>query len=262
MQCEPTYDIKYVQGNVKDKYRYAISYNKAWHNLKRARKNVYGIWEGSCQYLPKYIGALQKYNPGTVEEWFPNEIDGRVIHILQYVLWAFRSCIECFRHCLKVISVDGTHLYTKYKHKMLIDASLDANQHVLPLAYAIVDEKNFRSWHWFLHMVTKFVIHGVKGMCLISDRHPDIIKIVERVREFQAPMGLHRFCLRHVTSNFNNHYKNISLKNLCWQTGSELSVHTFEKIMEQIKPSNPDACEYLLVIDPCLWILCYDEGNR
>ena len=35
--------------------------------------------------------------------------------ILRYVFWAFAPCIEGFRHCKPVISIDGTHLYGKYR---------------------------------------------------------------------------------------------------------------------------------------------------
>ncbi|KAL0331468.1 UNVERIFIED_CONTAM: hypothetical protein Sangu_1692300 [Sesamum angustifolium] len=38
-------------------------------SLKMAREIVYGTWESSVQKLPKYLGAIQKYNPGTTIEW-------------------------------------------------------------------------------------------------------------------------------------------------------------------------------------------------
>ncbi|GFP92523.1 hypothetical protein PHJA_001396500 [Phtheirospermum japonicum] len=34
--------------------------------------------------------------------------------MLRFVFWAFRPCIEAFRHCRKVISVDGTFLVIKH----------------------------------------------------------------------------------------------------------------------------------------------------
>ncbi|KAL6540483.1 hypothetical protein OROMI_024366 [Orobanche minor] len=40
----------------------------AWSGIKRDVKNVYGTWEMSCQYLPKFMKALQRYNLGTVVE--------------------------------------------------------------------------------------------------------------------------------------------------------------------------------------------------
>ncbi|KAI3461587.1 hypothetical protein Pfo_018250 [Paulownia fortunei] len=87
VQCDPTYEIKYVQQNVKNKY-----------HLKWARKNIYRTWESSVRKLPKYLGAM-----------------------------------------------DETHLYTKYIHKMLIVVGMDANQQVLHLAFAIIDEEIFTS---------------------------------------------------------------------------------------------------------------------
>ncbi|KAL8492084.1 hypothetical protein ACS0TY_023631 [Phlomoides rotata] len=69
VQVDPVYDVKYVIEHANSKYNYTISYQKVWQALKRARENVYGVWESSCQFLPKYMGALQRYNPGIVMDW-------------------------------------------------------------------------------------------------------------------------------------------------------------------------------------------------
>ena len=42
-------------------------------------------------------------------------------------------------------------MYGKYKGKMLTVLSIDANGHIFPLAFAIVEGKNAPSWLWFLH---------------------------------------------------------------------------------------------------------------
>ncbi|GFQ01973.1 hypothetical protein PHJA_002341200 [Phtheirospermum japonicum] len=59
--------------------------------------------------------------------------------MLRFVFWAFRPCIEVFKHCRKVINVDGTFLIGKYKHTLMMAVTVDANQQVMPLAYAVVD---------------------------------------------------------------------------------------------------------------------------
>ncbi|KAL8536067.1 hypothetical protein ACS0TY_011630 [Phlomoides rotata] len=141
-----TCDVKYVIEHANSKYNYTISYQKAWQALKRARKNVYGTWESSYQFLPKYMGALQRYNPGTIVEWrHKDRVDG--VFTLGYVFWAYRPCIDAFKHCRKIFVVDGTHIYTKYRHKLLIANTLDANQKIILMAYAIVDDESYRSWH-------------------------------------------------------------------------------------------------------------------
>ncbi|KAL0364925.1 UNVERIFIED_CONTAM: hypothetical protein Sangu_0590100 [Sesamum angustifolium] len=137
---DPAYDIKFVQQNVKDRFGFEISYHKAWQSLKAAREQVYEI------------------ESGTVVEWLNLETDRPGVQMLHYVFWAFRPCIEGFRSCRNVISVDGTHLYTKYKHKLLVAVTLDANQQVLPLAFALVDEESLASWRWFLQMLAKHLL--------------------------------------------------------------------------------------------------------
>ncbi|KAI3463404.1 hypothetical protein Pfo_020067 [Paulownia fortunei] len=251
VQCDPAYEIKYVQQNVKEKYQYEISYHKAWHGLKRARENVYGTWESSVRKLPKYLGALQKWNPGTIVEWHHIDTEFAEKKILKYVFWAFKPCIDGFQNCRKVISVDGTHLYTKYKHKLLIAVGIDANQQVLPLAFAVVDEETFTSWRWFLHMLSMYVVHGIEGVCLISDRHSGLLEAVQYIPDFTPPRGVHRFCLRHVSSNFNKRFKSIALRDLCYTAGHG-----------KIKALNDDAHTYLENIDKCQWTLAYDGGWR
>ncbi|KAL0375425.1 UNVERIFIED_CONTAM: hypothetical protein Sradi_3458200 [Sesamum radiatum] len=228
-----------------------------------AREIVYGTWESSVQKLPKYMGALKKYNPGTIVEWEHKAFQPSTgAHVIGYVFWAFAPCIEGFQFCRNVISVDGTHLYTKYRHKMLIAAAMDGNQQVLPLAFAIVDDESTSSWKWFLTLLSRHVIRGRRGVCLISDRHPGIIKAVREGSDFVSPHGAHRYCLRHVCSNFNTHYKNVILKDLCWRAGSEYQIRKFNRIMEEIKSQNVAAFEFLDKINKEKWTASHDGGWR
>ncbi|XP_059310063.1 uncharacterized protein LOC132061229 [Lycium ferocissimum] len=68
------------------KYRKTVSRRKAY--LGRAHEIVYSNWEGSFRTLPRYMMALQHFNPGIVVEWklkskpgvpgniFEGEVDG------------------------------------------------------------------------------------------------------------------------------------------------------------------------------------------
>ncbi|KAL0404486.1 UNVERIFIED_CONTAM: hypothetical protein Sradi_2089400 [Sesamum radiatum] len=168
-----------------------------------------------------------------------------------------------FRYCRNVISIDGTHLYTRYKHKLLVAVTLDANNQVLPLVFALVDEETLASWTWFLQMLAKHFLPGEDDrVCLISDRHGGLTNAVNYVPTFKFPHGVHRFCLRHVCSNFNNKYKNIQLKDLCWRAGAESSARKFDQIIEKIKGLNEEAYDWLGNIDKTQWTLAHDGGWR
>ncbi|KAL0298241.1 UNVERIFIED_CONTAM: hypothetical protein Sangu_3152700 [Sesamum angustifolium] len=100
----------------------------------------------------------------------------------------------------------------------------DANQQVLPLAFALVDEESL-AWRWFLQMLAKHLLpNDDDRVCLISDRHSGLISAINYVPAFKFPRGVHRFCLRHVCSNFNKKFNNIRLKDLCWRAGAEVNA--------------------------------------
>ncbi|XP_073153139.1 uncharacterized protein [Henckelia pumila] len=262
VSCDPSYEIKYIMDTVKDKYGYKISYTKVWLSLKRVVEIVYGTWESSVQLLPKYMCALCKYNPRIVVEWKHIRSNKESMKTLNYVFWALRPSIDGFCHYRKIIIVDGTHLYTKYKHKIMIAVTLNANNQVQPLAFAIVDEERMDSWKWFLENVGQYVVCGEIGVCLISDRHKGIVRAAEDLHYFKPPHGVHHFCLRHVCSNFNSKFKYVHLKDLCWEAGKQHQIFKFDATMEAFRNKNILAHRYFVGISKEKWIMALDGGWR
>ena len=143
--------------------------------------------------------------------------------ILRYVFWVFAPCIEGFRHCKPVISIDGTHLYGKYRGVLLIAMVTDANNKVLPLAFAVVDKESEPSWGWFLERLRislEYVIAD-KDICIISDRHKDIQNAIANwPRDDDGRLQVvYRYCLQHVASNFDTHFQDATLKSLALKAG-------------------------------------------
>ena len=92
---------------------------------------------------------------------------------LRYVFWAFTPCIDRFKHCKPVISIDWTHLYGKYRGMLLITMATDANNKVFPLTFAIVNKESRSSWGWFLECLRVSLgdVIANKDICVISDQH-------------------------------------------------------------------------------------------
>ncbi|KAK4388571.1 hypothetical protein Sango_2463700 [Sesamum angolense] len=78
----------------------------------------------------------------------------------------------------------------------------------------------------------------------------------------QISSWVHRFCLRHVCSNFNKKFNNIRLKDLCWRAGAEVNARKFERIMTEIRELNEEAYNWLEMIDKTQWTLSHDSGWR
>ena len=55
--------------------------------------------------------------------------------------WAFSASINGFQYYHPLISIDGTHFYGKYKAKLEVAITSDANNGVYLLCFAIVEEE-------------------------------------------------------------------------------------------------------------------------
>ena len=100
--------------------------------------------------------------------------------IFQRVFWTFHPSIEGFKHCRLVLSIDGTHLYGKYKGTLMIAMGCDGNNKLFPLAFALTEGENIDSWGWFLTCIRTRVTHR-RGICVISNRHPGIMAVMSDV---------------------------------------------------------------------------------
>ncbi|KAH0656254.1 hypothetical protein KY285_031136 [Solanum tuberosum] len=158
--------------------------------------------------------------------------------------------------------VDGTHMYGKYDIKLLIVVRIDGNDNILPLAFAIVDKESKEAWKWFFRNLSAHVIKNREGICVISDRAKGILTSLQELRRFQEPQVFHRFCIRHLKSNFQSRFPNRDLSRLMWRADSAHQVRKFESLMWQIKEENVEAYEYLMEIPLEKWIVSYDDGKR
>nr|KAJ0190406.1 hypothetical protein LSAT_V11C800448770 [Lactuca sativa] len=224
------YPVKHIQADIK--------------NILNV-DNIYGTWESNLAELPKYIATLQTLNPNTIVKWFHNPNGSSHVATFKYIFWAFGPAINAFHLCRPVISIHACHLRGSYKGKMLIVVTKDANNNILPVSYAIVDEETTHNWSWFLYQFRHFVAQD-RQLCVISDRHQGIIHAMENLKEWKEPLRYHRFCLRHIKSNLMKKYKNVRLKSFCWDIGSTTQKRKF----------------YLDQIDKSQGCLFYDENRR
>ncbi|KAL9680146.1 hypothetical protein QQ045_018024 [Rhodiola kirilowii] len=164
------------------------------------------------------MDMLKESNPGSIVHWDTSTLDsGRVS--LNRVFWSFAPAIEGFKHCRPVISIDATHLIGKWKGVLMIAVSLDAQNEILPLAYALVEGENIESWKWFMTCIRSGVTQR-DGLCIISDRHIGIMRAMEE-EAWSPPRAYHRLCLRHFTSNFNQKAKCLAHKDLLYNIAKE-----------------------------------------
>jgi hypothetical protein len=104
-----------------------------------AIKKIFRTWEDSYAALPQWLTTLRFYQPNVIDilETLPNNSGcGLIFHRL---FWSFEPLIKGFRFCKPLVQVDGTWLYGKYRGTLLLDVAQDGNNHIFPVAFAIVE---------------------------------------------------------------------------------------------------------------------------
>ncbi|XP_051222202.1 uncharacterized protein [Lolium perenne] len=129
--------VKAIQQRVHLKYKYVISYGKAWRAKQTALEMRFGTFLDAYDGVVHLLQTLKDRNPGTyvdIEDFgipeFPN------VRVLHRVFFAFSICIEAFNHCRPVMCVDGTFLTGKYMGQILTAIGMDGNNRIVPLVFA------------------------------------------------------------------------------------------------------------------------------
>ena len=171
--------------------------------------------------------------------------------------------LKGFKHCRPVISIYATHLYGKYKGKLLIAMATDASNEVYPLAFVVVESESKETWGWLLACL-KQIVTDRTNLCINSDRHSGIKACFNdtSMTWLQPPQAYHQYCLCHVASNVNTKWKISELKNLVWRATSANQVRKFEATLELICNVKPAAHRYLEVENKEKWTLAHNGGLR
>ena len=128
-----------------EKFGYQISYKKTSKAKLKALINLFGDFYKSYVELPHFFIALEQANLGyvVISKTFLGIMENT--EIFQRVFWTFQPSIERFKHCRPVLSIDGTHLYGKYKCTLIIAMGCNGNNQLFPLAFTLIEGENIDS---------------------------------------------------------------------------------------------------------------------
>ncbi|RLN13643.1 hypothetical protein C2845_PM09G12860 [Panicum miliaceum] len=147
----------------------------AWRAKQKALEWRFGTYKDSYHHLPCLLELLQSRNLGTIID-IGDYQDENGDRILQRAFWSFGCMIEAFQHCRPVLYVDGTFLTGMYKGQLLTCIGVDANNMVVPIAFAFVESENVESWLWFLPLIKRAVVCDRLNVCVLQDWHSGLAR--------------------------------------------------------------------------------------
>ncbi|XP_021833424.1 uncharacterized protein LOC110773230 [Prunus avium] len=249
------YTTSDIMRDVKHKFGFSIHYSKAWKARELALLSIRGSAEETYYILAAYCYELERMNPGTKTHIQTDENNHFV-----YFFMAVGACIRGFRSSMRpVITVDATHLKSKYKGVMFVANAFDGNRNLYPLAFGIGDLETDASWHWFF---TK--LHEAIGECLnlviISDRNVSIENVWNKV----LPTAQHGICFYHMKGNMKRTCKLKKHDHIlmhCEKAAKSYSIAEFDCHFSKIKRKELVA-QYLEEAGLHKWSRAHMDGRR
>ncbi|XP_052119111.1 uncharacterized protein LOC107495454 [Arachis duranensis] len=267
VRADASVSIKVLLNATAAHFGFRPTYRRVWMAKQKSIALIYGDWDESYNDLPRWVLGVQLTMPGSVVvlKTTPVRVGGQVDESQAYfhrLFWTFPPCIEAFRHCKPLVSIDGTHLYGKYGGTLLIAIAQDGNSNILPVAFALVEGENAESWTFFLSHLRQHVTPQ-PGLLVISDRHNGIRAALEAPDGGWLPPSAYRaFCIRHVAANFALTFKGKDARRLLVNAAYAKTEVEFDYWFDILRSEDPAMCEWANRIDYSLWTQHRDEGRR
>nr|ABF96456.1 transposon protein, putative, Mutator sub-class [Oryza sativa Japonica Group] len=239
------FEPKSIIRHIENKFKYTISYAKAWRAKQKIIEMRYGTFEASYDNLPRLLATIAQRNNNTYYDLHTfTSVDDRTKSVLQRAFFSLGACINAFVHCRPVLCIDGTFMTGKYRGQILTAIGCDGNNQVVPMAFAFVESENTESWYWFLERVHIAVVRMRPNVCLIHDRHAGMLRAIDYLQNGWDEKGLpakwpdvrSRWCMRHMGANFYKQFKNKHLmelfKRLCAQNQEKKFNELWDKLDE------------------------------
>ena len=242
--------INHIRDVVKAKYKNVTpKYNKLWRGRELAIANIYGSWESSYNLLSPLLEAIKRGTPGTKYCVISTPIENSNDRQFLYAAWAYGPCIAAIPFIRPVISIDACFLSGRYQGRLLVACGYDAENQLLPLAFAIVEKEHSDTWGFFMRWLRLEVIGDGRFFCVISDRHLAIKSVFQdpHLRWYEdSDLCVHRYCAHHVAENL---YKYVGRKREVsdrFKIGvNKKKPRRLQEMYEDFQISCPDAITYI-----------------
>jgi len=154
----------------------------------------------------------------------------------------------------------------QYGGELLTAIGRDANDQMLPIAYAVVEVENKDTWSWFLKLLIEdlggadvcrfctfmsdqqkvicfhiflcslyFYFFNMKTNSLVNTH--GLLPVIQEL----LPGAKQRFCMRHLYNNFRKKFGSKQLKSLMWKAATSTHPRAWEREMHNIKEVNKEA---------------------
>ncbi|KAL0312256.1 UNVERIFIED_CONTAM: hypothetical protein Sradi_5624900 [Sesamum radiatum] len=228
-----------------------VSKSQYYRTKNKVNDMLYGKYKDQYTRLYDYCEELRVSNPGStvVMKTEVDEDSGVEMFLRLYI------CLDACKRgylegCRPVIGLDGCHLKGPHKGVLLSAVGIDPNNCIFPICYCVAETNDKNSWGWFLEKLQHDIgMYDQNKWTIISDRQKGFLPAVYDL----LPEVEHRFCVRHMYSNFKKVHSGLALKDKVWKLAKTSTVNRFKAEMESLKNFNEGAHGWFSELNPRHW---------
>ncbi|XP_058102741.1 uncharacterized protein LOC131246536 [Magnolia sinica] len=266
----------WVASIIKDKLR-----DKPQYTTREIRNDIYREYGVNLKYQQAYVAKevaqekLEDLQPYSQLPWFCNRIKetnpGSLVTLTTTGKSRFHRLFVSFhasRHgfengCRPLILLDGTSLREKCQGTLLAAVSVDGDDAIFPIAFAIVDFESYDNWIWFLTEL-KSAVSTNRTITFVSDRLNGLEEAVPQVFED----SYHAYSLHHLTEDFKQVLKGPSqpmkdtLADEIKRAAYSRSITDFNACIGNIRNFSHEVASWTLESKPEHWSNAFFKGLR
>jgi hypothetical protein len=212
----------------------------AWRARERLRNILDGDEGENFKLIPAWIARISEDSTTSIYTGIqatenPEDVRFEAIFVM---LGSIRATLGTLR---PFYALDGTHTRSRYNLTLLLAVGIDAEDRIIPLAFALVPGGNEKWWSWFCeHLVAAFECDLPPKYVTISDRDKGLLSAVE-----SKLVGVrHAMCCQHIAENIYRRYGK-DYRALFWQKARARSQSSFNHAVEALQKDAPQVEEDL-----------------
>jgi hypothetical protein len=214
-----------------------IQYLPAWGARERLRNILDGDEGSSFGLILDWCERIM--SDSTTDPYIATKLSANMrFEALFIMIGAIRAHLPTLR---PFYALYGTHTRSQYNITLLIAVGLDAEDRILPSAFALVPGENVTWWSWFCeHLVQAFDDALPPQYVIMSDRDKGLVQAVGS----KLPGAYHAMCCQHIAENIHKRFgKNYKAR--FWQIARASTQSAFDTAVQALQRDAPEVEEYI-----------------
>eukprot|EP00268_Persea_americana_P037534 TRINITY_DN37191_c0_g3_i1.p1 TRINITY_DN37191_c0_g3~~TRINITY_DN37191_c0_g3_i1.p1 ORF type:complete len:769 (-),score=109.03 TRINITY_DN37191_c0_g3_i1:429-2735(-) len=244
LRDNPQYKPREIANDILRDYGIKLKYQKVWRGREVAMEQLQALRADLYSQLPSLCGRIRETNPGSNVTLATT--DESRFHRL---FISFHASIYGFENgCRPLLFLNGISLRDKYPGTLLAASSVDGEDGIFPVAFAIVDDETYDNWHWFLTEL-KSSVSANRAITFVSDRINGLEEAVPKV--FRD--SYHGFSLNHLIEDYKR-----QLTGLYSQPVKEAMIEEFKRAAHTCRIPDFNVCIHTMrnvSHDVAAWVL-------